>query len=102
MIQAIQQVHAYLSMPPKQALAKEVVRSFEQWIDQGAHWPDSYASQNSDEGQHWAFLPLRKIDVPEVDIPSSHPPFVKFIPNRRTVLCDARYIVLSVELIKAD
>ena len=42
-------------------------RSFEQWIDQGAPWPDRTADTAEPAGDHWALQPLVRPAVPPGD-----------------------------------
>ena len=52
-------------MPPNERLSAEVVADFERWIAQGAVWPDSPVANTAlDAGEHWAFRPVRSVNVP--------------------------------------
>lgn len=74
LVQALRGTHSELSMPPKQTLPQGVVDDFQHWIDEGAAWPGGITKQRGDEGRHWAFLPLRDVQVPaSVGRGSAHP-----------------------------
>src|SRR5687767_7866028 len=47
--------------PPKSnlSLSKDEVELIRRWIEQGAHWD-----------KHWSFVPVRKVEPPEVNNPS--------------------------------
>jgi len=54
-------------MPPKgERLSDEQVATLRAWIAAGATWPDEAAGTLTVETDHWAFLPVRRPDVPEV------------------------------------
>ena len=60
-------------MPPGgKALTTEQVSMVRAWIDQGAKWPpaetvDSPLGAEERKSSHWAFRPIRRPPVPEVD-----------------------------------
>ena len=57
MIRRINESDPELRMPYKEEpLSKEEVRILTTWVEQGAEW-----------GDHWAYLPPQRIDVPELD-----------------------------------
>ena len=57
MIQRLHETDLELRMPyEKPPLSKEEIELFTQWIDQGAKW-----------GTHWAYIPPKKEELPEVD-----------------------------------
>ncbi len=86
LIQVMQRTHSDVAMPPKQELPKRVVADFQRWVDEGAPWPESITKQGASVGRHWAFLPLRNVDVPEADAASSSHPIDRFIAARRKEL----------------
>ncbi len=56
-------------MPPAgDPLTDEEIGLLRAWIDQGASWPESGERAQEDQGrsleQHWAYLPIRRRDVP--------------------------------------
>ena len=62
-------------MPPGgSGLTAEQVGILRAWIDQGAKWPDPEDTDSSpaleSESSHWAFRPIRKPRVPDVDAAS--------------------------------
>ncbi len=86
LVQAIRRTHPDLSMPPKQELPERVVADFQQWIDAGAHWPESTVKQATGAGQHWAFRPIRNVEVPKADEASSSHPIDRFVASRQAEL----------------
>ena len=57
MIQRLHETDLELRMPyEKPALIKEEIELFTKWIDQGAKW-----------GTHWAYVPPKKDELPQVD-----------------------------------
>ncbi|WP_372895678.1 PSD1 and planctomycete cytochrome C domain-containing protein [Stieleria sp.] len=86
LIQAMRRTHADLAMPPKQPLPIAVVNDFQTWIDAGAAWPESGVDQSADAGRHWAFLPIRDVEVPVVNDAASTHPIDRFIAARQTAL----------------
>ncbi|MEM7478556.1 MAG: PSD1 and planctomycete cytochrome C domain-containing protein, partial [Planctomycetota bacterium] len=64
------------------ALAADEIEVLEQWIADGANWPDELATN-----EHWAYKPLTRPEVPEVTSPqdqwNSIDPFVvsKLVPR---------------------
>ena len=57
MIQRLHETDLELRMPyEKPALSKEEIELFTKWIDQGAKW-----------GTHWAYVPPKKDELPQVD-----------------------------------
>ena len=86
LMQMIDRTHADVAMPPQRELSKNVIADFRTWIDQGAHWPEVMSSTAAEEGRHWAFLPIKEVQVPEaVDAGLSHP-IDRFIAKRREEL----------------
>ena len=61
-------------MPPKgERLSAEQIGILRAWIDQGATWPDDAdATRVKDKADHWAFKPVTRPAVPQVD-GVSHP-----------------------------
>jgi hypothetical protein len=51
-------------MPPDKQLPAEVVADLERWIAQGTFWPETPANAALDTGEHWAFQPVRIVNVP--------------------------------------
>jgi mono/diheme cytochrome c family protein len=57
-------------MPPEGAkLTTEQVATLQAWIGQGAAWPDDASVKLDNRKEHWAFQPLGKAPVPQVDHP---------------------------------
>jgi hypothetical protein len=86
LVQAMRRTHPDLAMPPKQKLAQSVIEDFEHWINAGAHWPATTTQTSASSGRHWAFLPVRDIEVPETDVASSAHPIDRFIAARQSEL----------------
>lgn len=57
-------------MPPEgegTPLNPEELALVKRWIDQGANWPESADQKNQIPGSdHWAFQPIKKVSVPQV------------------------------------
>jgi mono/diheme cytochrome c family protein len=58
--------HEELTMPPKgERLSSREIELLQAWIELGAPWPDSASVAVVDPtGQHWAFQPLERPEVP--------------------------------------
>lgn len=54
-----------LKMPPKEPLAADQIAAIEQWLRDGAYWPnDANAKRNADPAKtHWAFQPVKRPSV---------------------------------------
>ena len=71
LIQAVSYDHA-LKMPPTGALPAETVAHFEQWIDDGAVWPEAVSAAvpeyavSAEHRAHWSFQPLANAPVPQL------------------------------------
>ena len=71
LIQAVSYDHA-LKMPPTGALPAETVAHFEQWIDDGAVWPDAVSAAvpeyavSAEHRAHWSFQPIANAPVPQL------------------------------------
>ncbi|MCA9084896.1 MAG: PSD1 domain-containing protein [Planctomycetaceae bacterium] len=59
---------ADLQMPPEERLTEQEIADLKKWIADGATWPESNAAwaTATDRASHWAFQPVRRVDVPEV------------------------------------
>jgi len=68
LIRAVRYRDDDLKMPPDKKLPDAVVADFEQWVRDGAIWPEGRTGDNKafQNDAHWAFQPLRKI-VPPAD-----------------------------------
>jgi hypothetical protein len=81
--QVVSGKHAEISMPPDQPLNAEQVGILEQWIADGAHWPQQPDSRRSNpdefgitagERQFWSFQPVADTIIPRVKgVWSKHP-----------------------------
>jgi hypothetical protein len=77
-IQAIRYDDPHFQMPPKEKLEKKVLADFEQWVSQGAPWPDEPAPPVSSSSkrsafqmekriqEHWSWRPIAKSKVPDI------------------------------------
>ena len=77
-IQAIRYDDPHFQMPPKEKLEKKVLADFEQWVSQGAPWPDEPAPQVSSSSkrsafqmekriqEHWSWRAIAKSKVPDI------------------------------------
>ena len=82
-------------MPPKdKPLTPAEIGKVRAWIDAGANWPDDgkLAVKKSD---HWAYQPVRRPEVPEVQSPK---PKVQSLPARSARTADARPWTLDLGL----
>jgi hypothetical protein len=75
LLQAVGHTHKKLKMPPKTRLSAADVADLTQWIKDGAAWPadklpasvgKSRAKYAQLRKQHWAWQPLRPVNVPPV------------------------------------
>ena len=76
-IHAISHEDAELAMPPKKKMEDREIEILTKWIKEGLHWPgqmDTVVEKTepdefiTDEMKnHWAFQPLKKVRVPEVE-----------------------------------
>ena len=56
-------------MPPDDPLSDSQIEAIEQWIRDGAPWPDDGGMEGKAEdvwGEHWAYQPVRSRSIPEV------------------------------------
>jgi hypothetical protein len=68
LLEAIRYENADLQMPPKKQLGRGVVEDFAAWIRMGAPDPrsEAVATPAVDPLKHWAFQPVRAVDLPRV------------------------------------
>ena len=67
MIHLVSGLQPDLVMPQKgERLSAEQIGLLRAWIDQGAQWPDSLDSKDSDKKNHWAFRPPTRPVFPAV------------------------------------
>src|SRR5262247_1094359 len=68
LIQAVAGTKEDLAQMPKKRdpLTAEQIGLLRAWIDQGANWPETAATDAKDPGQHWAFKAPVRPDVPVV------------------------------------
>lgn len=67
LIQAIDQTHARLKMPPTGKLADAEIADLKTWIRDGGHWPEPKAAVISElQRSWWSFQPVRKPPLPRV------------------------------------
>ncbi len=67
LIKAIRRGSEDLQMPPDSPLREDVVKDFERWVKEGAHWPARDTSKPDPFAQqrHWAFQPVPPVKVPD-------------------------------------
>ena len=74
-------------MPPEgDLLADKEIQLLKRWIDSGAVWPKSSVTDplSKPERDHWAFQPIRAVDVPGVtDSTWARNPIDRFVQARR-------------------
>lgn len=78
LIESIRYGNVDLQMPPKEKLSEEIVRDFEQWIADGAVWPDEPVPQREGKGEgfdlekrrakHWSWRPVERPEEPSVKV----------------------------------
>ena len=66
LIQAVSHTLDALKMPPTGRLSGEQIASLEEWVRQGAHWPDEVSPAPSEGDQFWSFQPVRAPERPKV------------------------------------
>ncbi len=73
LIQAIRGEHERYQMPPGAPLEERVVAQFEQWVADGAVWPEALQASEDELSRrmhwadYWAFRPVSRPAVPEVE-----------------------------------
>ena len=64
LVQAVRQT-GKIKMPPDSKLADRELQAIEQWVAEGAFWPEaSSVSPASNATTHWAFRPVKKTEPP--------------------------------------
>ncbi len=70
LIQAVRRT-SDLAMPPDEALTRQQVDVLEHWVQLGAPWPKNSRATMDPRGvaarSHWAFQPVRTVDLPTTD-----------------------------------
>ena len=66
LIQVVSHTLDELKMPPTGRLSDEQIASLEEWVRQGAHWPDDVSPAPSEADQFWSFQPVRAPERPKV------------------------------------
>ena len=56
---------AEIKMPPEKPLSKQAVEDITRWIEAGAKWPASLTAPIASDRRHWAFEPLKPVELPE-------------------------------------
>lgn len=75
LIEAVRREDPDFAMPPKKDLTKAQVGVLEQWIEQGAIWPDEQLTKSDvdengftdEDREWWAVQPVRDVKVPALD-----------------------------------
>jgi len=65
LVRAVRHVDEDLKMPPAGPLDRAAQDDLAAWVAAGAPWPEASASAPIDGGEHWAFGPLRAVDLPD-------------------------------------
>jgi cytochrome c553 len=78
LIQAVNQTHARLKMPPTGKLTDDEIAALTRWVDAGAVWPDAApsASAKAARSSHWAFQPVKEPTPPKVNAPTAIDKFI--------------------------
>jgi len=80
LIQAIRQTHPDIKMPPKKKLPDTTVADFVAWVSDGADWPATSPKLNeSTAKRHWAFEPVKKVELPRRSLRGSDNPIDRFV-----------------------
>lgn len=74
---------ADLKMPPEKPLSRETVADFRRWIADGAWWPESQSTPIQSAKGHWAFEPLRRVELPPIRSNWATHPIDQFIDSAR-------------------
>lgn len=92
LIQAVRRTHDEVQMPPDEPLPANVVADFEQWVTDGAAWPE-YAGADAGTGDpafakppHWAFEPIRPVEPPADATGWSEHPIDRFVAAKQREL----------------
>jgi mono/diheme cytochrome c family protein len=56
---------AEIKMPPEKPLSKQAIEDITRWIEAGAKWPASVTAPIASDKRHWAFEPLKPVELPE-------------------------------------
>ncbi|MCF7963383.1 MAG: PSD1 and planctomycete cytochrome C domain-containing protein [Pirellula sp.] len=56
---------AEIKMPPEKPLSEQAVEDLTRWIEAGAKWPASLTAPIPSDRRHWAFEPLKPVELPE-------------------------------------
>ena len=59
------EVDAEIKMPPEKPLSKQAVEDLSRWIEAGAKWPESVIAPIASDQRHWAFEPLKPVELPD-------------------------------------
>jgi hypothetical protein len=83
-IKAVLMPGGAIQMPPSGPLNQSIQADIIKWLESGAPWPKSNATNasKSDSRMHWAFLPPKRPPVPKVGISPSVNPIDAFINQR--------------------
>ncbi|MFN3148380.1 DUF1553 domain-containing protein [Bremerella sp.] len=86
LIRLVAGLEADLRMPPDEGdtLSKQEVSLLRAWIDQGVKWPgpNGKVEDQKRTSDHWAFQPVKEVDVPEVEGEWGHNPIDRFVRKR--------------------
>ena len=74
---------AEISMPPDEPLSSRAVEDLTRWIQAGAEWPKSLNTPIASQRRHWAFEPLKPVDIPDEPTGWGTQPIDCFIAHAR-------------------
>ncbi|MEM7478104.1 MAG: PSD1 and planctomycete cytochrome C domain-containing protein [Planctomycetota bacterium] len=67
LLEVIQHLDPAVKMPPDEdKLPQKEIDTIRRWIAQGAIWPGQMEKVESEEIQHWSFLPVQRPAVPDI------------------------------------
>ena len=76
LVQAVEQTHEDLKMPPKGKLKDTEIAALRRWVELGAPWGDPAGGRAAAARAapmhpgHWAFTPLKRVALPAVEDPA--------------------------------
>ncbi len=70
-------------MPPKKVLNERQIAILDRWVRDGAYWPaERHDASKEAARDHWAFLPLKSVPVPDMNAPWCLNPIDQFVLSK--------------------